>query len=59
MKLNKNNKFFALLEVQNNGAIKIKKAQKYTKVNQHLRYWEQINARDFARTLNQTQLVTR
>lgn len=61
--LNKNlkpgNKVWAELEVQPNGQLKVKVAKQYRVVNQHLRYWEQINARNFARTLSQSKLVTR
>lgn len=53
------NKFWAELEVQSDGKLKIKIAKKYKVVNQHIRYWEIINARNLARTLAQSKLVTR
>lgn len=57
MKLNKNNKFWAEIEVLNNGNLKIKKAQKYSILNQHSRQWTPINAREFARAINTSKLV--
>lgn len=59
MKLNKNNKFWAEFEVLPNGKLKVKIAKKYTNVNQNLKYWKQINARDFARTVAKSQLLTK
>lgn len=57
MKLNPNNKFFTLLEVQDNGMVKVRKAQRHYTVNQHKTKWQLISSRDFARALNQSELV--
>lgn len=59
MKLNKNNKFFAEFVVLPSGELKVKKAQKHTKVNQYSKFWKTINARNFARAITSKKLVTR
>jgi hypothetical protein len=59
MKLNKNNKLWTELQVQPNGKVRILRAQKYVRVNQHLSHWADLNARDVARALNTMKLVTR
>lgn len=59
MKLKPNQKFWAELEVTADHKIKVKKAQRYTIVNQHLKGWMPIESRTFARELNKVELVTR
>ncbi len=51
------NKFFAELIVQKDNSLKIKKAQKYTKLNQYRNYWKSLDTREFSRFLNRSSLV--
>lgn len=57
MKKTNLNKFFAVLEFQPNGKLKIKIAKKYINVNQHLKYWQPTNARNLARMINKSNLI--
>lgn len=59
MKLNKGNKFWAELEVQTDGTLKVKKAKQYRHVNQYKRTWRAVNSRELARAVSKTVLVTR
>ena len=57
MKLTKNNKYLALVEVLDNQEVKVTKAQKLTNLNQYARKWQPIDARNFSRALNKSSLV--
>ncbi len=59
MKLQPNQKFFAELVVQSDGRVKIKKAQQYRIINQYVRGWMPLESREFARSLKNSELVTR
>ena len=58
MKLSKGNKYWVELEVQDNNKFKVKRAEKYIKVNQYETHWGSINARDLSRKIRQVGLVT-
>ena len=57
MKLNRKTKYLALVEVLDNQEIKVTKAQKLTNLNQYARKWQPIDARNFSRALNKSNLV--
>ena len=58
MKLNKNQKFWAELVVLPNNQIKVKKAQKYNRLNQYVGKWMVTNARNLAREIKKHDLIT-
>ncbi len=57
-KLKSNERYWAELEVLPNKMLRIKRAQKYIKVNQYKTYWANTSSRDLARGIN-GKLVTR
>ena len=56
MKLNKGNKYWVLAEVQDDGQVRVKKAQKLAG-NQYKNYWLSVPSREMARALNVSRLV--
>jgi hypothetical protein len=56
-KLKSNQMYWALIKVQNNGQLKVAKANKYVAVNQHKKTWESTNARKLARIINSNKIV--
>lgn len=55
--LRPNQKYWTLVSVQDDGRIKVEKAQRLVKYNQHRASWEQVNSREMARALNHSELV--
>ena len=43
--------------VVTNGIVKVKLAKKLRGVNQHVRHWDRVNARNVARLVNRSSLV--
>lgn len=56
---NKSNTFWAEFQILPNKQIKIKKANRLISLNQYSRKWVGTNARDLARVINKSELVTR
>ena len=50
-------RYFGELVRLDNGKFKVKFVDKLVRINQHKRRWLNINARDFARELNKSELV--
>ena len=57
MKLSKNKKYVAVMEMLDNGKLKISKAKEYYRVNQHKSGQKIIDSREFARALNTSELL--
>ena len=58
MKNTQNNKrFFAEFITTDCGQLKVKMAKQYKNVNQHESSWKQIDARNFARFVNKSDIL--
>jgi hypothetical protein len=56
-KLNKNSMYWAQISVTDDNKVKIKKAQQLVKLNQNSSSWKVIDARNFSRALNNSEML--
>jgi len=56
-KLNKNSQYWAQIIVTPDNKVKVKKAQQYIVKNQHSSVWKPIDARNFSRALNNSDML--
>ena len=57
MKLRKNQKIWAEIEILSDGKLKVVRADKYVSLNQHRNKWVRTDARNIARLINNGNLV--
>lgn len=57
--LKSNQKYWAEFQVLPDGKLKIVKANKLVKVNQHKARWKLVDSRDFSRALDGRELILR
>jgi len=56
-KLNKNNQYWAHITITGDNKVKVKRAQQLVSLNQHTSKWAAIDARNFARALNNSEML--